>query len=433
MTTKLKYSLNDLWNFSDKEILQILKYFKVKPSNPSNDRFEAIILSLEDGLLVDSDIQYVESNRFNKLFSLTDDQLHDLAKELGYDGIIDHIEMIKFIIDNDIKVVDAIPSQIKDKIETYQINKDLYVCGVGTFKIKDELKSLNGRWDPKNKCWVLPLIVKSDLLKLVPQKAVTFPVATQTQKAVASLVKITNPDIITQVHPDISIINQVPTKIPHNLQAYQIDNNILLCGKRTYDLKDDLKSIGSQFNGKYKCWSIPHDQIDYILDLIDNNKESDILEKEQIQQQKTLTRLKNLEEKNLIKRENLILQKRLDKEEPELPYVRHLDRLSEKELNDLKQKYSYDEIYDMMEKLDVKELKEIWDKKIISVNYEKSKNTKGDRNYYKYVTYTGNYRPSDQVLKYWANSWYPIPIGAPGYSVKRVDYKIYEILVWSTD
>ncbi len=415
MTSQLQYYLNDLWEFSDKQILQILKYFKVKASDPLTNRLEAIILSLNNDLLVETDIPYVESDRFDDLFLSTDEELKELAEELGYDGNNDnYIDMIKFIIDNDIKIVNSIPLQIKDKIEIYQMNKDLYVCGVGTFKIKDELKSINGRWDAKNKCWILPLIVKSELIKLVPKNIKS--------------------EIAQQIHPNIPLVNQIPSKIPHNLQAYQIDNNILLCGKKTYDMKDDLKSIGTEFNGKHKCWSIPHDQIDYILDLIDVNKEKDILEKERIQEEKTLTKLKKLEEQNLIKKENLILQKRLDKEEPELPYIRHIDRLSKKELDELKKKYSYDDIYDMMENLDVKELKEIWDNNIVRSDYGKNKKReKFERGSYKYVTYIGDYKPSSQVLEYWANDWYPIAIGAPGFSVKRVDYKIYEIYKFSTD
>lgn len=418
MTTKLKYSLDNIWDFSDKEINQILKYFKVKSVDSITNRIEAIILSYDNNLLSEEDIKYVESNRFDELFSSSSMTLRNLSDELGYDGNYDHIDMIKFIVDNDIKIVDSIPTQFTDKIEIFQMNKDLYVCGVGTFKIKDDLKLINGRWDPKNKCWKLPLIVKSDLMKLVP-KNVEIPTKKESV-------------IIKQINPNILMVNKIPTNIPHNLQAYQINNDILLCGKKTYDIKDDLKLIGSNFNGKHKCWSIPHDQINYVLDLIEVNKEKDMLEKEKIQEQKTLTKLKNLEEKNLIKKENLILQKRLEKEEPELPYIRHIDRLFKKELVALEEKYSYDEIFNMMEELDIKELKEIWDNKIKIIDYDNKHRTK-DRGNYKYVTYIGNYRPSNQVLEYWANHWYPIPIGAPGYSVKRVDYKIYEIYTFSTD
>ena len=422
MTTNLKYSLDDIWNFSDKEINQILKYFQVKLSNPITNRLEAIISSLNNNLLMEDDINYVDSDRFDELFLSTNDELTKLSDELGYDGNYDHIDMIKFIIDNDIKIVNSIPLQFKDKIEIYQMNKDLYVCGVGTFKIKDDLKLINGRWDAKNKCWKLPLIVKSDLMKLVPKNLET----------------ITKRESIKQIDPNILLVDKIPTNIPHNLDAYQINNNILLCGKKTYDIKDDLKLIGSQFNGQHKCWSIPHDQIDYILDLIEVNKEKDLLEKERIQQQKITTRLKNLEEKNLIKKENLILQKRLEKEEPELPYIRHIDRLSKDELTKLKEKYSSNKIYKMMEDLDVKELKEIWENKIIHTDYKISEEEAKFRrrpymgSYY-YVTYIGDYRPSDYVLELYANNWHPLVAGQPGYSVKRVDYKIYEIHAYYTD
>jgi len=409
-----KYYLDDLHDFSDKQILQILKYFKANSVDPVTDIIEAILISYDNDLLEEVDTKFVESDRFDELFLSSDDQLQILVEELGYDGSYNHIDMIKFIIDNDIKIVDSIPLVIKDKIEVYQMNKDLYVCGVGTFKIKDDLKSMNGRWDAKNKCWTLPLIVKPNLMKLTGTKT------------------------ISKLHPNIPMINQIPTKIEHNLQLYQINNDILICGKKTYDIKDDLKLIGSTFNGKYKCWSIPHDQIDYALDLIEENKQQEVIEKERIQEQKTITRLNNLEEKNLIIKEKLIVKKRLDKEERELPYVYHIDRLSKNELDDLKRKYSSDEIYDMMETLDTKELKEIWENKIIHTDYKISEDEakfrrRHERGSHKYVTYIGDYRPSDYVLTLWANNWYPLVAGQPGYSVKRVDYKIYEIYAWSTD
>jgi hypothetical protein len=410
----VKYYLDDLQDFSDKQILQILKYFKAKSVDPITDRLEAILLSYDNDLLEEVDVKYVESDRFGELFLSSDEQLRKLAEELGYIGNYNHIDMIKFIIDNDIKIVDSIPSVIKDKIEVYQMNKDLYVCGVGTFKIKDDLKSMNGRWDAKNKCWILPLVVKPNLMELVGTK-------------------VPNKQAVNRINKDIPMVNQIPTKIEHNLQLYQINNDILICGKKTYDLKEDLKSIGSTFNGKYKCWSIPHDQIDYIVDLIEENKEKEILEKERIQAQKTLTRLENLEKKRLIEKENLIVQKRLDKEEKELPFIRHIDRLSKDESNQLTNK-----IYKMMEELDAKELKEIWKDKIIHTDYKISEDEakfrrKHDRGSYKYVTYIGDYRPSDYVLILYANDWYPLVAGQPGYSVKRVDYKIYEIYAWSTD
>jgi len=410
-----KYYLDDLWGFSDKQILQILKYFKTKSVDLVNDRLEAILLSYDNDLLEEVDVKYVESDRFDELFLSSDEQLRNLVEELGYIGNHNNIDMIKFIIDNDIKIVDSIPSVIKDKIEIYQMNKDLYVCGVGTFKIKDDLKSMNGRWDAKNKCWTLPLIVKPNLIKF-----------------------ISKPQEVKQIHSDIPMVNQIPTKVNHNLELYQINNDILLCGKKTYDIKDDLKLVGSQFNGKYKCWSIPHDQIDYTLDLVKENEEKDILEKERIQAQKTLTRLNNLEEKNLIRKENVVLQKRLDKEEKELPYIYHIDRLSKNELNELKEKYSPNKIYKMMEELDAKELKELWKAKIIHADYKISEEEakfrrRHERGSYKYVTYIGDYRPSDYVLTLYANNWYPLVAGQPGYSVKRVDYKIYEIYTFSTD
>ena len=433
MTTKLEYYLDDLWDFTDKQILQILKHFKVKPSDPITNRLEAIILSYNNYLLMKSDIPYVESDRFDDLLLSSNEQLKILSEELGYNGNYNHIDMIKFIIDNDINIVDNLPSQIKDKIEIYQMNKDLYVCGVGTFNIRDKLKSMNGRWDPKNKCWILPLIVKSNLISLIRKETEKAPKKSDPKSTIIDTSE--NPKVISQIHPNIPIVNQIPNKILHELQVYQIDNNILLCGKNTYDLKNDLKSMGSEFNGRHKCWNIPRDRIDYVLDLVNENKEKDTLKKEKIQLQRTLTRLENLEAKNLLKKEQLNVQKRLDKEELELPYVTHYNRLSKDELDLLRRDYSYGEIMDMVEELDVKELKKIWDDKIKIVDYKNPNKSLGKYplGNYKYVTYIGDYKPPNKVLEYWSNNWLTVPIGSSGFSIKRVDYKIYEIYKFSTD
>lgn len=423
MSNTIKYYLDDLWNFSDKQILQILKHFKSLPSEPINNRLDAIILSYNNDLLEDQEIKYVESEKFDALFLLNDEQLKIMAENLGYSDKFNRIDMIKFIIDNDIKIVNFLPTQIKNNIEIYQINNNIFVCGNGTYNIKDKLKMIGGRWDSKNKCWSLPLESKSEAIKLIPKKEITKLIVDKNIK-----------EEIRQITPDIELITQIPKTIPHNLQAYQINNIILLCGKRTYDLKDELKSINSKFNGTYKCWDIPHDQIDYILDLIDENAEKDKLDKIKIEEKKRNTRISNLQKKQEMEEKKNVIKERLNIKEPELPYIKHLDRLTPAELKLLKEQYSYDEIYDMMEELDVQELKEIWDNKIQLIDNpnEASKLERYQGSYY-YVTYTGNYRPPNQVLEYWANGWRPIQIGAPGYSVKRIDYKTYEIHKFYTD
>ncbi len=69
MSQKIKYSLTDLWKFSDKQIIQILEYFNHQPSSSSlNDRLDAIILSYNNNILKDEDIIYVENNQFDDLF-----------------------------------------------------------------------------------------------------------------------------------------------------------------------------------------------------------------------------------------------------------------------------------------------------------------------------------------------------------------------------
>jgi hypothetical protein len=73
----------------------------------------------------------------------------------------------------------------------------------------------------------------------------------------------------------------------------------------------------------------------------------------------------------------------------------------------------------------------MWDDKIKVISYKNPKERYSGS--YTYVTYIGDYRPSDEVLIYWANNWNPVPVGAPGFGVKRVDYKTYEIHEYYTD
>ena len=380
------YYLYDLWNFPEREIGILLNYFKAKRSvSKSNERVEAIRLSYEKNLLVESEIKYIESKNFYELISMSDEQLIKMANGLGWDYTgYDHINLIKYIIDNDSQVVDSIPVNIKQKLELYQIGDKLYICGSGTFPIKEKIKMMKGKWDSKSKCWEVPLAYKNELISLMPKK-------------------------ITQFRSNIDLVQKIPGEIPYGLYIYQIEDKIMLCGKKTYHLKDDIKNNGGKFNGKYVCWEIPYNKIDYVIDLVNQEREKTILD----------IKTKEIE---------LEINKRLDKYEPELPFISHIDRLSIEEFNKLAEKYDHDDdIYYILEEQDAEELKKLWDNKI---KYIKG-SSEGRRGWYTYVTYVGDYRPSDLTLIYWANKWHPLEYIS--HSVERVDYRIYRIYEFSTD
>jgi hypothetical protein len=414
MSQQIKYSLTDLWKFPDKQIVQILEYFNHQPSSSSlNNRLDAIILSYNNNILKDEDIIYVENNQFDDLFLSSSDQLIQAASDLGYtSNNYDPITLIKYIIDqyNIIKVVDQIPTQFKNNLELYQINNNLFVCGSGTFAIKDKLKALNGKWDAKNKCWSLATSARYDLNQLVKSQTSADTMTLQ-QK---------------QLHDDIPLVTKIPKTIPHNLQLYQIKNAVVLCGKKTYDIKEELKTIGSTFNRTYQCWYIPNDRIEYAMDLVNQNTEKDILSKKETQEKRKLTMAKKAEDKRIIDEQNQQIRDRLSIKEPELPFTQHMNRLYVVQMTGLGP--LDDKTYDTLERQDISELKRIWKDKINYVDYEKAKEGK-----YYYVTYTGDYRPPDLALFYFVNEWQPLPKGSPAYSSKRVDYKIYEIYHFSTD
>lgn len=405
-SNKNMFTLQDLWNFDDQEITKILKDNKIPTSDSLHNVFNLIQL-YQNNI---QDQQYIKSPYFKELFLTNDDELLITATERGFtDQDYDHISLIKYIIDNIIPIVATIPATITDDLELYQIKNDIYVCGKGTFKIKDQLKSLKGKWVPNLKCWSLSSTYKDELINLI---------------YIPTNVQIPNK---VQIHNDIPIIDTIPNIIPNDLRIYQFNNEIIICGKKTYSIKDDLRKLNSKFNSTYKCWIIPNEHIDDAINIINKANDEIVIEKQRVNEQRQITRRKNLNEKQQQQDLENARQERLLIPEHEATFIPHINRISQSILDAAYPDLSDDDLDHEMQLKDIAELEPLWADKIKLVEH-----VKGGRGSTIIVTYEGNIKPPDIAFEYFMNNWRPIRL-VPGYSVRKINYKTYEVHRFTTD
>lgn len=354
----MSYSLENLWNFTDPETQQILNYFNHPIYNNLNDKLNAVILSFNNNLLNPDDKQYVSLPQFNQLFLATDDQLRSMV----FRSDLNHVEMVKLLIDYyNIPIVSQIPTTT-ESISMYQMNNNIYVCGKGTYPIRDQLKSLNGTWDPKLGCWSFPLTQKISLMEIKYPKSV---------ERIAS--------------PEIPVVTSIPKFIPNNLQVYQIRDRIFVCGRETLKIKYKLSQIsGADFEDK--CWNYPLYKTDEVLELVNRHK------------------AQLADEPNRLKR--------LTIQEYEQPYISHLSRLPPN--------HTWDQRNNAFMS-DLAELMPLWRNKIQIIGGQ------GGTIFNKYtLTYTGDIKPPDVALVLAANDW---KLPEPGWKIERKDYKKYEVTI----
>lgn len=409
------YTLENLWNFTDNQIKQILQYFGSQILNSSNDRLNAIILSFNNNILSPEDRSYVMSPEFNKLFLATQQQLQILAQERGLTELRSHIGMIKYIIDNlntqIIPLVSTIPVTTQP-IGLYQMANNLYLCGSGTFNLREQLKTLGGTWNANIKCWSFPLSSREQLLPFISSSS---------------------PSISPSAIPQIPIINQVPKNIPGNLGIYQFNNQVIVCGKQTYNLQDKLKALNGNFDRNVGCWVLPLQQAQAALDLYNQSVRENYLEAERIQAQRQATRQENIIKGQQRAQEEAERQIRLQTPEVEAPYIRHINRLPKEYIDQITTSRSiwnneYSNLNYQMQRKDIDELRPLWDDKIQIIKY-----TSPGLSAYRtqaIVTYTGDIKPPNAAMEYKVNGWDYIPFGA---SVRRIDYKKYDVYVSGTD
>jgi hypothetical protein len=398
------YTLENLWNFSDDQIKQILVYFNNPILNTSADRLNAVILSFNNNILTPEEKNYVTNPEFYKLFLATDQQLQILAEERGLSNQQAHIEMIKYIIDNInapvIPVVNNIPGNISQPLVLYRMGNNLYLCGSGTFNIKEQLKSVGGIWNPNIKCWEFPLNLRDQLLNLINSMKI--------------------PSIIPEV-------SQIPFTIPDNLQIYQANNQVLLCGNRTYGLQDRLRAINGKFEKSIGCWIFSPEQAINVLNIYNEAQQEQMLKSQRIQEQRQLTRQENMLKRQTKTQEDNDRMIRMRVPESEAYHDPYINRIPTNIIEEARRNGTYDNLYYNSQQQDINELRPIWNNKIQIFSSKGIGSTLGQE----YVlTYLGDTKPPDSALMYKANNWEVIPFGG---SVKRIDYKKYKVYINGTD
>lgn len=372
-----QYSLENLWNFSSPEIDQILRYFNSQPLNNPNDRLNAIIFSFNNNLLLPEERDYVSSPYFNQLFLASDNKLRETAAQYGLSTIGTHIQLIKNIInhiENPINVVTNLPSSFQNPIELYQIGESIFVCGSGTFPLREKLKTLGGTWNKTNKCWKIPLSNREAVKKLV------------------------QPITVSQTSP-------VPTQNQENLQIYQMENQVLVCGNRTFNMQDSLRSMGGTFDREIKCWTFPLEKASVVQNYITSYIQQGKIKREKVMQES---------------QEAAARQIRMQQPEQEATFISNYDRLSPEIIEQVRREGRLWDFEAEMAKLDIPELRREWQNKIIV-----KKTGSGIGYTTGIVTYIGDIKPPNLAMIYAVDDW-NINFGG---NVQRIDYKTYKVRV----
>jgi len=351
----------------------------------------------------DSVVNWIIANNVDKnnigyysINNIFDMELDDINDELGldnvqYNDIIQILDYIGHLKDDNI-IYDG------DRYLSISKNRnELYICGKGTFSLKDEIKSIGGNFNFESKCWQLPKYKMKDLIDLI-------------------------------YIPNIPYIKEPPKIIPNELQIYNFNYNIIVCGKKTYDIKDNLKYYNAKFNPTNKCWVIPRQNVNNVKKIVDDLNNKLILEKQEIIKQRNITRQLNKEEKERKLKAQYELEQRLLIPEKEDNFIPHIKRLPPAIIDQAIKNDTFEDLYDDMEQEDVKELERLWDDKIVVVGHKSEY-----RGSTSIVTYIGDIKPPDIAFEYWKNRWHIIPAGHPGFSVRKIDHKLYEVHAFSTD
>src|SRR5436190_960687 len=75
----------------------------------------------------------------------------------------------------------------------------------------------------------------------------------------------------------MATIDNIPTiytapEITNEIKLYKLNNYILVCGNETYQIKDDLKSLGGSFDSNIKCWKFNISLGNNIYDYLENKR-----------------------------------------------------------------------------------------------------------------------------------------------------------------
>ena len=94
-----KFDLENIYNFDQDYIDQLLALNGRKPIGNVTDRLAATILLYNGGHIIETDGKYVTDNIFNKLYMYPDDTLAEIAQNNDITLNVNRIELIRKIID----------------------------------------------------------------------------------------------------------------------------------------------------------------------------------------------------------------------------------------------------------------------------------------------------------------------------------------------
>lgn len=479
-----QYSLENLWKFSDSEIKQILYYFGVTPIDKQNDRFNSIILSFNNNLLVPEDRYYVSSPYFKQLFFIPNDQL---IKQYGILDIHDHIEIIKFIINN--------------LTPTY--NNSIILSN----PIVGSVSSITPTITPTITSNIIPAITPTITPAVIPTitptiTQITSPNVTNFNPIISNIQSVTPTRVVIPIIPKyniisnkqtdlIKVVNNIPTNINEKIAIYQMNENIYVCGKGTYEYRESLRELKGKWNPEYKCWTLPLIKREEIIKIfspeiqIKNTERINIpeiipiinkipkrhiggLQAYQMNGQILLCGSKinsiqskirkiggkfnedincwifgpekaqdiiNLiditkEESKIRKEEKLIHEReeserlyRLQNQEQEAIFINNLKKLSPEIIEQATINGTYDQLIAQMANLDAQELRKEWGDKIKILKSSSINRTSKSA----IVTYMGDIKPPDLALILAVDGWWPSNFGG---NIKRIDYKTYDVKVY---
>lgn len=281
-----------------------------------------------------------------------------------------------------IQIFEQKPEKISGDILMYYKGDKIHVCGK-TFNIKEQIKALRGLWDSKEKCWKVPLSNESKLVDLIEE---TFYPKEEIEEIEESV------DLIP-------IVDLLPKRHSGGLGIYRMGSSIYVCGSKTSSLKTKLLKLGGKQDSESKCWILSLNRASQILDIKDEVEES-------IQQRKITKQQQFVEEKEL--------QGRLSQPEREAGYISHFNLLAKDA-----------DTASIVEasKLDRDDLYDQWKDKIQILETTGSRGTSQA-----IVTYKGELKPPDEAFLYAVDGWHPYHFGG---DVKRIDYKIYQVVVYA--
>jgi len=168
------YSLDNIQEFDNFQINQILEHFGTSPSDDLTQNRLWAILSVNQNNLLDQDQKYVSSPYFINLYPMTDQELSSAEQQYGLStnelSKLNRIrQILDFIFENlqtrivCVKVKDIRPryNNLKEWMEDPQ---NVYIGrrGIVFVNIIDQNGQKKVRWPPQNSIWANPFKVGDD-------------------------------------------------------------------------------------------------------------------------------------------------------------------------------------------------------------------------------------------------------------------------------